>query len=227
MCERTVNHLDGMKECIDENLQNVSDVLDRQRQRFLENANFVWDECHTQAERMVNQQEQLKIVQAKKHDLDLSELRVDLHEALRTNRIELECEKDNFHLHMEKLKARSMLKADQILYNHSVLKLKRSENIYVISERRRQLSKVQSEIATFESKIKQMNYKYLKDSSKLRAQIAFVETGNDRWQEIVEKRVLANVRTVSLTVKKDEMNENGRYSCVLVAVSVQKSMEYA
>lgn len=214
MCERTVNHLDGMKECIDENLQNVSDVLERQRHRFLTNATLVWDECRSGAEQMENKQEQLKIVQTKKSDLDLRKLRVDIHEALRSGRLELEREKDNFHVHMETVKARSMLKADQMRYNHQVLQMKRSENVITISERRRRLTKVQAAIATLESKIKQLNYKYLKDSSKLRAQITSMETGNDRWQEIVEKRILASVKTVSciesIGGRKERKSHNSR-----------------
>lgn len=197
MCERTVNHLNSMKECIDENMRNVSEVLDRQRQRFLQNATFVWEECQSRADQITNQQEELKVAQARKFELALHELRTDLDERLRTNRIEMEREKDNFRLHMEKFKARSMLKADQMRYNHHVLEMKRSENVNTISERRRQLTKVQAEIACVEAKIKQLNGTYLKDSARLRKQIDILETGNDRWREVVEKRVLANVKTVS------------------------------
>lgn len=197
MCERTVNHLDGMKECIDENMRNVSEVLDRQRQRFLQNATFVWEECQSRADRITNQQEQMKVAEARKAESALDKLRMDLGEKLRANRIEMEREKDNFRLHMEKFKARTMLKADQMRYNHHVLQMKRSENVITISERRRQLTKVQTEIACVEAKLKQLNCTYMKDSERLRKQIAVLETGNDRWQEIVKKRVLANVKTVS------------------------------
>lgn len=198
MCERTVNHLNGMKECIDENLRSITNVLDRQRQRFLANATFVWDQCQLRANHMEAKQEQMKSVQANKCVLDLDKLRVDVNETLRAKRIELERDKDNFHVHMEKLKARSMLKADQIRYNRHVLHVTRPENVITIGERRRQLTKVQTDIVALETKIKKMNFKYLKDSSKLRTQIAFLETGNDRWQEIVEKAVAAKVKTVSL-----------------------------
>lgn len=198
MCERAMEHFKSMKECLDENLQYTANVIERQRQRFLDHATREWEESHLRANQMENQQQRMKADEAEKHELDLHKLRVDVKDAIRANRIESEREKDHFHVYMEKLKARSMLKFDQLRYNYRVLEMQRSENVTVISERRRQLTKVQTEIAAIEEEIAQINREYMKDSKRTRAITASLDTANNQWQTTVEQQVLAKVKKVSI-----------------------------
>lgn len=185
-----------MKICLNKNLVHLENVIISERHRFLKNSSIIWKGYYDRNEQFFDEQERMQSSKIAEYSALLSNIKLNLEEMTRSNRIRLENKSDTFLNYMQRYKTRSLLTYDQLNYNYQVFPKQLRENLIIINENKRQLVQIKTKIIKTKEQIKDTANAFDTQSSKLRATIIQLESRFTKTENSINHKAALNIKKV-------------------------------
>lgn len=142
LIERIDEQIDVMKHTYDEHLELLHESIDGERITFKRYHSNKWQELHD--ERLECEQQRLQDMRTARHqhDQELMNIQRQHDELNRGTRIKLDADNDLLMCKVQKIKAETILKTEQLNYNHHVLQKRAEENVQVCNQQKCRLIKL-------------------------------------------------------------------------------------
>lgn len=155
LIERIDEQIEVMKIAYCAHLELLHESIDGERIAFKQFHSNKWQDLHD--DRSVCEQERLNNAKltTSEYDQEIDKIRLQHEELNRETRIKLEQENDLLQRKLQSVKAETMLKTEQLDYNHYVLHKRAEENVTVRNKQKYRLNKLRTYTATIRRNILQ------------------------------------------------------------------------
>lgn len=153
LIERIDEQIEVMKSTYGEHLELLHESIDGERVTFKQYHSRKWQELH--GERIECEQQRLQDAHCAQqtHDQDLMVIQRQHEELNRETRIKLDRDNDLLMCKVQSVKAETILKTEQLNYNHHVLQRRAEENVTVCNQQKVRLMKLRDCVAALHKEI--------------------------------------------------------------------------
>lgn len=153
LIERIDEQIEVMKSTYGEHLELLHESIDGERVTFKQYHSRKWQDLHD--ERVECEQERLQEAQSAQisYDRELLAMQRQHEELNRETRIKLDRDNDLLMCKVQSVKAETVLKTEQLNYNHHVLQKRAEENVTVCNQQKVRLIKLRMAMAALQKEI--------------------------------------------------------------------------
>lgn len=149
---RIDEQIEVMKEVYREHLELLHESIDAERVTFKQFHTLRWSETFDECEQVDLQRIKNDRVAQAEYDREEAQLRLQYEELNRDTCIKLDSDNDLLLRKVQKIKAETMLKAEQLDYNHYVLRKRAAENVFIRNRQKHRLSKLKQCLVMIQAK---------------------------------------------------------------------------
>lgn len=194
LCKRIIDQLNVIQKTYREKTELLETTLENEWKNFDFNASNLWTQKFNELSNDFEQKEKHYTNQKEFFSNELMRIQLDHEEVTRAMRLHLVKEKENLELDLRQYKAKILLDSDKLMYNYYVLQLQDGENVFILSEERRNLTRLQDNVIALSQKVKES-----KESSQR-------DVGNRKL--VISKLIQAIDRLQGNMMVKTEINRN-------------------
>uniref|UniRef100_A0A1A9WAC2 Dynein regulatory complex protein 1/2 N-terminal domain-containing protein n=2 Tax=Glossina brevipalpis TaxID=37001 RepID=A0A1A9WAC2_9MUSC len=156
LIERIDSQIELMKKAYKENIYELQNTIDNERQKFQRECEKKWKDLYTHLTvEEVKKQETVK----EKHQFYAKKLETIIakqEEITRTTKVRLEKDAELMELEIRKTRANVLLNSEKIDYNYQVLQKRNEENVIINNQQKRRVAKLNENIVTMKRRLAQL-----------------------------------------------------------------------
>ncbi|KAI9583625.1 hypothetical protein GQX74_005373 [Glossina fuscipes] len=156
LIERIDNQIELMKRAYKENIYELQNTIDNEREKFQDECNRKWNDLYFAL--TVKEQEKQETVKEKQqfYANKLENIIAKQEEITRTTKVRLEKDAEIMELEIRKTRANVLLNSEKIDYNYQVLQKRNEENVIINNQQKRRVAKLNENIVAMKRRLIQL-----------------------------------------------------------------------
>lgn len=171
-------------------------MLDNEREKFLRQKKNIWNECFNRYNEISERDAQFKQSMNIFHKSEFERVKSSMNDMMKTFRIQIDKDKEHFRSKIQKQKANLFFQAIVAVKEKEEMKRQIDKNLRIIAMKKRQLTKIQSDIIAEKEHIECGKVANKKNIDKMMIKIAQMNTSVNKWNENIKTDTLLNVNKV-------------------------------